>query len=238
MAAHAHLAELAKLRLKHDKPKALGEAVYQILREAILRVLLPPWEGVNERALAETLQVSRTPVREALQRLVGEGFLTAIPRQGWVVADLSLKDIEEIYTMRGALEGAAARLSAQMISPSELVVLEDVCVQMEAATEQNDVDRQLALNGQFHEFLCSTARNRRLTEQVTRLYDSVRPLCRTSLADPARARDALREHRALVAAIRRRDPDEAERIAREHMTQAMLVRLKAHRTRRAELVRR
>src|SRR5579884_2415902 len=143
------LQELASERLKHAKPKALGEAVYHTLREAIIRNLLPPGTVTNERALAETLQVSRTPVREALRQLTVEGFLTNVPRQGLVVTDLSLKDIEEIYMMRAALEGAAARVSAQMISPSELVILENVCAQMAEATEQNDIERFLALNGRF-----------------------------------------------------------------------------------------
>ncbi len=232
------LQELASERLKHAKPKALGEAVYHTLREAIIRNLLPPGTVTNERALAETLQVSRTPVREALRQLTVEGFLTNVPRQGLVVTDLSLKDIEEIYMMRAALEGAAARVSAQMISPSELVILENVCAQMAEATEQNDIERFLALNGRFHEFLCGTARNKRLTEQVLRLYDAVRPICRDSLAEPARARRSLQEHEALVAAIRRRDPDEAERLAREHMTQAMLVRMQLHQTQRLDLVHR
>ena len=229
-------AELAALRIKHGRQKALGETVYHALREAILRNLLAPGAVMNERALAEALGVSRTPVRDALRQLTVEGCLTAIPRQRLLVTDLSLKDIEEIYVMRAALEGAAARMSARTISPSELVILEDVCAQMAAATEQNDVERLLALNGRFHEFLCSTARNKRLTEQVLRLYDAVRPICRTSLADPARARQSLQEHEALVAAIRRRDPDDAERLARDHMTQAMLVRMKLHQMQRMDLV--
>jgi DNA-binding GntR family transcriptional regulator len=235
MAAQERLAELAQLRLKHSKQKALGEAVYRILREAILRELLPPGEVMNERVLAEALAVSRTPVREALQRLTGEGFLTVVPRQGLTVTDLSLKDIEEIYVMRAALEGVAARLSAQTISPSELVVLEDLCAQMAAATEKGEVERLRALNAQFHELLCGTARNRRLTDLVARLYDSVQRLRQTTLADPDRAREALREHEALLAAIRRRDPDEAERIARDHMTHAMLVRMKLYQMQQAEL---
>lgn len=230
------LAELATLRLKHDKQKALSETVYHTLREAILRNLLTPGSVMNERVLAHALGVSRTPVREALQQLTMEGFLTGIPRQGLIVTDLSLKDIEEIYMMRAALEGAAARMSAQTISPSELIILEDICAQMSVAVEQDDVERFLALNARFHEFLCSTARNRRLTEQVLRLYDAVRPICRTSLADPARARKSLQEHEALVAAIRRRDADEAERLAREHMTQAMLVQMKLHQMQRMDLV--
>ena len=229
-------AELAALRIKHGRQKALGETVYHALREAILRNLLAPGAVMNERALAEALGVSRTPVRDALRQLTVEGCLTAIPRQRLLVTDLSLKDIEEIYVMRAALEGAAARMSARTISTSELVILEDVCAQMAAATEQNDVERLLALNGRFHEFLCSTARNKRLTEQVLRLYDAVRPICRTSLADPARARQSLQEHEALVAAIRRRDPDDSERLARDHMTQAMLVRMKLHKMQRMDLV--
>ena len=236
MAEDHGLAELAALRQKHDKQQALSETVYYTLREAIIRNLLLPGSVMNERALAEALGVSRTPVRDALRQLTVEGFLTAIPRQGLLVTDLSLKDIEEIYVMRAALEGAAARMSARTISASELVILEDVCAQMAAATEQNDVERLLALNGRFHEFLCSTARNKRLTEQVLRLYDAVRPICRTSLADPARARQSLQEHEALVAAIRRRDPDDAERLARDHMTQAMLVRMKLHQMQRMDLV--
>jgi DNA-binding GntR family transcriptional regulator len=191
---------------------------------------------MNERVLARVLRVSRTPVREALRQLTLEGFLTGVARQGLIVTDLSVKDIEEIYTMRAALEGAAARMSAQTISPSELIIIEDICVQMAAAVEQDDVERFLALNRRFHEFLCSTARNRRLTDQVLLLYDAVHPICRVSFADRTRMRRSLQEHEALVAAIRRRDPDEAERLAREHMTQSMLIQMKLHHTQQVDLV--
>jgi DNA-binding GntR family transcriptional regulator len=236
MAERRALAELAALRQTYGREQGLGATVYFALREAIIRNLLPPGSVMNERALAQAMRVSRTPVRDALRQLTAEGFLTAAPRQGLAVTDLSLKDIEEIYTMRAALEGAAARLSAQTISPSEMVIIEDVCVQMAAAVEQDDVERLLVLNRRFHEFLCGTARNRRLTEQVLRLYDAVRPICRTSFADRARARESLREHEALVAAIRRRDPDEAERLARDHMTQSMLVQMKLHQMQQLDLV--
>jgi DNA-binding GntR family transcriptional regulator len=236
MAQDRELAELAALRLKHDKQQALSETVYYALREAIITNLLPPGSVMNERMLAQALRVSRTPVRDALRQLTIEGFLTGVPRQGLIVTDLSLKDIEEIYTMRAALEGAAARMSARTISPSELVMLEDVCAQMAAAGEQGDVERLLVLNGRFHESLCNAARNRRLTEQVLRLYDAVRPICRTVFADRARVRKSLQEHEALVAAIRGRDPDEAERLAREHMTQSMLTQMKLHQTQRLDLV--
>ena len=236
MAEDHGLAELAALRQKHDKQQALSETVYYTLREAIIRNLLLPGSVMNERALAQVLRVSRTPVRDALRQLTIEGFLTGIPRQGLIVTDLNLKDIEEIYTMRAALEGAAARMSAQTISPSELVLIEDVCAQMATAVAHNDVERFSALNRRFHEILCSTARNRRLTEQVLRLYDAVRPICLAVFADRARAHKSLQEHEALVAAIGRRDPDEAERLAREHMTQSMLIQMRLHQLKHLDLV--
>lgn len=100
------------LPVKLDSYKPLREVVYETLREAIRTGALPPGERLMEIQLAEELGVSRTPVREAIRKLELERFVVMLPRRGTYVANLSLKDINEVFEIRAALDGLAAGLAA------------------------------------------------------------------------------------------------------------------------------
>jgi len=115
----APYSELTTLKKLYKRDGLLSDVAYRALRDAITRGMLDEGERLADRRIAESLELSRTPVREALQRLESEGFIRNVPRIGLVVAEVTPQDIEDIYVIRIALEGVAARLAAQQHGQAE-----------------------------------------------------------------------------------------------------------------------
>lgn len=225
MGAKGRGARLAALKSLFEREGLRGEFVYRTLREAIIRGVLPEGQRVQDRLLALELGVSRTPVREALQRLESEGFLRNVPRLGLIVAEITPQDIEDIYMIRITLEGVAARLAAQRASGADIEMLKALNGQVADATRRRDVQRLTNLNQQFHEAIHRAARNAPLAELLNRLHYSVQRFKQSTLSIPERARDAHTEHVQLVEAIENRDAGRAEALARAHKEKAMRARL-------------
>jgi DNA-binding GntR family transcriptional regulator len=202
---------------------ARGETAYRQIKSAIQRGRLKPGERLRENELAEFVGLSRTPVREALSRLEAEGLVAHDPTRGVVVAELDYNMVTELYYMREVLEGSAARLAAQHTSDVELSILDDYCQQYEA--QLNDAAALPASNRRFHETLYRCSHNRYLLNMVTLLHDALALLGGTTLKDPQRAAETLREHRAVLAAIRGRDADAAEQAMRAHIRASQKVRM-------------
>ena len=116
--------------IKLDAYKPLREVVSETLRQAIKDGVLKPGERLMEIQLADELGVSRTPIREAIRKLELEGFVVMVPRRGTYVADISLKDIAQVFEIRSALEELAAGLAAERITPDELEYLERILVEI------------------------------------------------------------------------------------------------------------
>lgn len=216
---------LAELKEQFERDGLRGEVVYRTLREAIVQGIMPEGERVQDRSLAAVLGMSRTPVREALQRLEAEGYLKSVPRLGLVVTEITPQDIEDIYVIRIALEGVAARLAAQRASPGDIEVLSQLHGQIAAATHRGDVQSLSVLNRQFHDTLYRTARNDRLADLLNRMQYTVARFQRSTLSRPERAAEALEEHAILLKAIQDRDTAAAEAVARAHKERAMRARL-------------
>jgi DNA-binding GntR family transcriptional regulator len=208
---------------KRDYP-SLGEYAYERLRAQIREGALPPGARVREAELAEKLEISRTPVREALRRLEADGLLAFEPHRGMVVVQLDHQSVMELYAMREALEGTAAGLAAQHASDAEIAVLLDMLAR--EADLFDDPERLAQHNLQFHQVLFRSAHNRYLLKTANALRDSMALMRGTTMAVPGRAETAHGEHRSLTAAIKARDPEAAERAARRHINNAQRARLK------------
>lgn len=208
---------------QHDGLRS--EAVYRALREAIVQSVLPEGSRMQDRILAAALGVSRTPVREALQRLEGEGFLKSVPRVGLVVTEIDPQEIENIYTIRIALEGIAAKLAAQRASAGDIEILSQLQARLADATHHGDAQRLATLNQQFHEAIYQAARNTRLGNMLSLMQHMVARFKHSTLSLPERAQEALEEHERLLTAIRNRDADGAEAIMKDHKARAMRARL-------------
>jgi DNA-binding GntR family transcriptional regulator len=195
----------------------LNDSVYRFLKAAILERRLTLGSKLDEVKLAEELGVSRTPIREAFQRLSAEGLIELIPHRGAFVIQLTRRDLEELYEMREALEGQAARLAAARATPATVVKLEKIIAAYRTAVSENGRRSIILLDSRFHETVARASRNRRLMEAIRSLREQLRILRITSVAIPGRPGRSLEEMSALLEAIRGRNPDLAEERMRTHI---------------------
>jgi len=202
-----------------------GEAMYVTLREAILSGILLPGERLGEEQLAKLFERSRTPVREAIMRLESERFAERSSRRGFIVWRITPEEVLEVYAVRGALDALAARLAAHSISPLELEQLRYLNTQLRDAAAKKDFARMMELNTEFHEAVCKAGRNALLLQFMRQIHDWVRRCPQSTFSQKGRAAAANDEHDALIVALRERDAERAERLAREHMDRALQVRI-------------
>jgi len=200
--------------------KPLRELVLEAIREAIINGTLKPRERLMEIQLAEELGVSRTPVREALRKLELEDFIVMLPRKGAYVADISFKDIADVFEIRAALESLAAGLAAERITDEELEELERNLVEKAEAIISNDLEKLVEVDTKFHETIYNASRNERLKTIINNLREQIQRFRTTSLAYPGRMKQSLAEHRSIVEAIQSRDVQLARHLAQEHIENA------------------
>jgi DNA-binding GntR family transcriptional regulator len=196
--------------------------VYKTLIEKIRTRQLAPGTRVREEMIATMLDVSRTPVREALARLQAGGLVEATAA-GLAVVQLDRSQTMELYALRAILEGAAARFAAENASSSDLVSLDYVLNRFMAF--DGDAAGFAQLNRLFHEAVLEAAHNRFLLHATDRLYDSLALLPDTTFSQPGRAAAAKHEHAAILQAIKTRDKDTAEKAARKHINEARNARI-------------
>ncbi len=206
---------LAPIRLDAYRP--LRDLVAETLRQAIQEGKLEPGTRLMEIQLAEELGVSRTPIREAIRELEADGFVVMIPRRGTYVADISLKDIAQVFEIRTALEELAAGLAAERITESELEELERILLEISDHIEKQDIDKIIEADVRFHQVLYEASRNTRLEEIIHNLREQVLRFRSVSLKYPGRLEETWQEHRDLVEAIAEHNAARAMKIATKHM---------------------
>ena len=217
-------ASTANSGLQAPRHGSRSEHAYRRLRDAIQQGQFTSGHRVMEVEIAAWLNLSRTPVRDAIRRLEGEGILEHEPRNGLVVAHLDRQAVMELYVMREVLEGTAARLCARHASDMEVQSLLDL-----VERERQLAGRHEALaehNRRFHEAIHRGAHNRYLEKSLAAVNDSMWLLGTPLMLLPERAQTAAAEHEQLVAVIARRDPEAAEEAARLHVRAAQRERLK------------
>jgi len=200
-----------------------SEHVYRRLRDAIQQGEFKSGHRVMEIEVADWLNVSRTPVRDAIRRLESEGMLEHEPRNGLVVARLDRQAVMELYVMRETLEGTAARLCARHASDMEIQDLVDL-VERERQL-QGDFEALPQHNRRFHAAVHRGAHNRYLEKSLMAIND-LGLMGSPLMSLPHRAQSAAAEHAQIVEAIQRRDPAAAEEAARAHVRAAQRERLK------------
>jgi len=197
---------------------------YALILDAIEAGDFRPGARLVESDLAERFGMSRTPVREALQRLETQSMLARDGRS-LVVAALDHHQMAELYVVRAALEGLAARLAARHAAPEEVRVLSDMVAEDRALA--GNPEALARANRRFHAQVHRASHNRYLIQQLDLVYRSMALLATTSLAQPGRGTQALIEHEAIVAAIATGDGDAAEAALRTHISRAYETRLRA-----------
>ncbi|RYH02401.1 GntR family transcriptional regulator [Salipiger sp. IMCC34102] len=195
---------------------------YALILDAIDGHVYRPGDRLVESELAERFGVSRTPVREALQRLETQSLLTRDGRS-LIVASLDHNEVAELYTVRAELEGLAARLAARHATPEEVQVLQRMLVEDRALVD--DAHALARANRRFHKQIHLASHNRFLVRQLDLVYRSMALLARSSIEAQGRGPDTLDEHEAIVAAIAGGDGGAADAALRAHLSRAYVTRL-------------
>jgi DNA-binding GntR family transcriptional regulator len=204
--------------------EARGEFAYRVMREALRSGAFRSGEHLREAEVAKRLRISRTPVREAFHRLVAEGLLTVGRWNGVVVAELSADELVQLYAVREALEGTAARLAAEHATASEIDRLSEIA-DAEAAAKIHP-ERLVIINSELHQTMYAAAHNRYLLQALNTVVDTLGLLRHSTFVLPGSIELAHREHLKIIAAIRKHRPVDAEELAREHIRHALAMRLK------------
>lgn len=205
-----------------------AEDAYEALRSAILSGTIRPRERLGEVELSRQFGVSRTPIREALRRLIAEGLVVFQPNRGARVAEWSLADLQEIYEIRARLESYAAALAASRIDQDCLPQMEQLCDQMEERAQQGTLDdlEQIAkLNAELHALVISAANSPRLTSLLSAVVEVPLVVRAFRLYTPDALARSMAHHRDLLAALRARDAEWASSTMRAHVLAARNVLL-------------
>jgi DNA-binding GntR family transcriptional regulator len=199
------------LRISQDDPLAIGisrrvfDEVYSRLRSAIIAGHFPPGERFVERTLTERLQVSRTPIREAIKRLEQEGLVVCYPHRGCFVRSPSYEEAREAYEMRRIAEGFAGELAAERATDAEIRAIHELLAFTRARLEAGDREEILLRNDEFHLLQARAARNSFLEQHLKTLWAYVDLLRGRWWAAADRAFATQAEHEAIAAALASRD---------------------------------
>lgn len=206
--------------IKLDSYKPLRELVCETIRQAIIDGTFSPGERLMEIQMADEMGVSRTPVREAIRKLELEGFVVMIPRRGTYVADISIKDITEIYEIRTSLDVLAAGLAAERITDEELETLNRLLVEIGQYIADKNMEKIVEADTAFHDVLYQASRNERLCAIINNLREQLTGIRGRSMSYPGRLIETMDEHRALIDCIASRDVERAQEAARMHIENA------------------
>jgi DNA-binding GntR family transcriptional regulator len=191
--------------------------VYTALRDAIVAGQLEPGRQISENELAARLGVSRTPIREALQRLREERLVAVVPQYGTFVTHISESAVSDAQFVREALECAAIRGTALRARDQDLAALEGIIRRQDAAREANDSDSFYVLDDELHQLLCDLSGHDIAWSLSQRAKGHLNRIRRLSMPEPGYMMEMIGEHRAVVAAVAAHDPDEAEQALRHHL---------------------
>ena len=206
-----------------DDSTSVTQRIYEKIRMAILTGEIQAGERLVELDLAAKMKSSRTPVREALQKIASEGLIYSIPRAGYIVGEISETDLEEIFEARIAIEQAAAKLALEHISPDELGRIQENITKSEETLKSGLKDQMINFDTQFHDILCGASRNKRLIQFSQTLRDHLLRYRMIALRIPRMAKGATAEHNQIFMALKAKDPKKLEETIQTHME-----RSKAH----------
>jgi len=201
-------------------PSSLSERAYEAIKESILKIDMTQMKNedhIDERGLSESLGISRTPLREAINRLVIEGFLKVLPRKGIYVVKKTKKEIIEILMVRAALEGMAARLATRHVTDEEIQKMKDLFAPFGESSTRGQSLKYSDANIEFHELVLKTSQCGKLIELAGNLFDHIRWIRFRTIVFEDRFTKMQKEHLAIIEAFEKRDPDLAEKRMRAHI---------------------
>ena len=203
---------------KQVNENTLTNEIADIVRERILKGEYEIGEKIKESSIAQELNVSRTPIREAFRMLEEEGLLDYLPNRGCYAKGFTKRDVSDIYTVREALEEIAMTWACERITDEEIKRLEEQCELMDFYTQKRDMDKILSMNSTFHDIIYNSAGSRFLA-QVLRSYKGYLDKTRKSVFYEESFLDRIQEeHRAIFEAVKARDTERALEAIRAHLS--------------------
>jgi DNA-binding GntR family transcriptional regulator len=214
--------------------KSLGEHVFDSLKQAIIRGNMSSGEWLVESHIADTLGISRTPVREAIHKLEREGLIERQPRGGFTVLGLNRDDIEETFGIRAVLEGYAARLAAIKHRKEELVPLEKKIEDFEKCLGKKQLNELTRINTEFHDLLYALSKSPKLIHIINGLTDQIFRFRQIILKGSKMARVSNDDHKQMLELIQKREAEGVERLVRDHILRGQDVVLEEFDRRRSK----
>jgi DNA-binding GntR family transcriptional regulator len=203
--------------------RPIREIVYEHLREAIGSGEIPGGERLNESDLAVRLNVSRTPVREAIRKLESDGIVESVPRRGAVVRAIGISEIIEIYMIRQALEVMVFKSAARHITPLEIEEARHYIRESQNYLEEKNLEKYFCSNELFTETIIEAGRLPKVRRLIGSYRDQLRRYRKVTLSDPVRQRAAVRQHKEILAALEEQNAERAGRLVFEHLEGALEV---------------
>ena len=208
--------------MQPSKNPQAGQTLTESIRLSVIRDLssgvLRPGQPIDERALSEQFQVSRTPIREAILQLAAQGFVVVGPRTGASVPKLSIHMLRELLELLGELEATAAKFAARRMRPEEKQELEQALADCVDAAKASDPIAYDAANTRFHDLVYHAARNDSLIDQIHRLRTRSAGYTADRFESPGRMPRSLQDHAAIAAALLRGDPEQAHAAMLDHIS--------------------
>lgn len=208
------ISDLLDKKSKHDY-------AYQNIKEWIIQGILPSDTILVERQLCEMLNLSRTPIRSALQELSKEGFVFNAPGRGMMVTRVQIEDVVEIFEIRRSLDILALELFMKNDRPDVIAQMRQTVDQMKDALDREDYHAFIHADNQFHELYSHNTGNRRLEGIWSELAEQERRILALTMNDIARCKMSYRHHFAIMAKIEERDVKKASVLLRKHLNDSM-----------------
>lgn len=178
--------------------RPIREVAYEVLKHAIITSEIPAGERIVETEYADRLHISRTPLREALRKLERDGLVEYVMRRGVVVRAFTLDDVEEIYTIRNALEMLTLPAIVAKATPEDLAELRGQLAEMDVLVEAGDIEQLSPLTRQFHTRLTAVSRQNRILRVIEGQDEYIRRFSAMAIRQESRLKDAHQEHHRLV----------------------------------------
>ncbi|SHE69203.1 transcriptional regulator, GntR family [Seinonella peptonophila] len=200
-----------------EKEETTKERAYKRVKEAILSGKLSYESLFTEVGMAKTLQISRTPVREALQELQKEGLIIAVPRKGLMVKRVSQHEVEEVFLLRHSIECEVISRLAKQLSHEQLTTLEQICHEQEDAMEKKDGGRFISLDQIFHITLTRLGSYQLVEQVLVNLHDLSQLIGLQAVKREQRMGEVITEHRLIIQALAAQDQTKAVAMMSNHL---------------------
>jgi DNA-binding GntR family transcriptional regulator len=213
---------MARVFSRQKRPTLMNQALQEI-REAIRKGKLKPGDRLVEMQLADEMQISRFPIREALRYLEKEGLVETKPFKGTYVAQLTERDMEELYSLRSAIEEFAIRILIKHIDAEKIAKFESISQSMQQASKNEDLDKLISEDFRFHQTICELSNHRKLLEVWLTLENQLRVFLTIEKQLFGDSAQFIKSHNPILKAIRERKIRPAQKAIRDHLNWAMQV---------------